>query len=135
MYYSLYDFELYSNFTFFLNDPVNGDQIRQKEDRQIFGIKTEWNQITNFDNSELLLQIGAGIRYDDINNNELSRTMNRKTTLSQIQFGDVDESNIFAYANVEYDFIPPIKMTPVLLPFQALISTLYTVQIVTSNFS
>jgi len=103
IYYSLYDFELYSNFTFFLNDPVNGDQIRQVEDRQIFGVNTEWNHISNYDNSELLLQIGAGIRYDDIDDNELSRTMNRKTTLSQIQFGDVDESNLFAYANVEYE--------------------------------
>jgi len=103
IYYSLYDFELYSNFTFFLNDPVNGDQIRQVEDRQIFGVNTEWNHISNYDNSELLLQIGAGIRYDDIDDNELSRTMNRKTTLSQIQFGDVDESNLFVYANVEYE--------------------------------
>jgi len=102
-YYSLYDFELYSNFTFFLNDPINGDQIRQKEDRQIFGIDTEWNRITNFDNSELLFQVGMGVRYDDINGNELSRTLNRKTTLTQIQFGDVDESNIFAYLNAEYE--------------------------------
>ena len=29
---SRYDFELFSNFTFFLNDPVNGDQIRQFEE-------------------------------------------------------------------------------------------------------
>ena len=34
-YISTYDFELYSNFTFFLNDPANGDQIRQKEKRSI----------------------------------------------------------------------------------------------------
>jgi outer membrane receptor protein involved in Fe transport len=33
VYLSHYDFELYSNFTFFLEDPVNGDQIRQKENR------------------------------------------------------------------------------------------------------
>jgi len=103
LYYSLYDFELYSNFTFFLNDPINGDQIRQKEDRQIFGLHTEWNRITNFDNTELLFQVGMGVRYDDINGNELSRTLNRKTTLTQIQFGDVDESNIFAYLNAEYE--------------------------------
>jgi len=30
-FYSHYAFELYSNFTFFLEDPVNGDQIKQKE--------------------------------------------------------------------------------------------------------
>ncbi len=37
LYISRYQFELYSNFTFFLNDPENGDQIRQKEDRRLFG--------------------------------------------------------------------------------------------------
>ena len=31
IFYSKYQFELYSNFTFFLNDPINGDQIRQKK--------------------------------------------------------------------------------------------------------
>jgi hypothetical protein len=35
-FYSKYDFELYSNFTFFLEDPINGDQIRQKENRSIW---------------------------------------------------------------------------------------------------
>ena len=30
LYYSDYHFDLHTNFTFYLNDPVNGDQIRQK---------------------------------------------------------------------------------------------------------
>ncbi|WP_246139094.1 hypothetical protein [Gelidibacter salicanalis] len=37
VFYSRYAFELYSNFTFFLEDPINGDQIKQKEVRDIFG--------------------------------------------------------------------------------------------------
>ena len=44
LYYSAYDFELYSNFTFFLNDPENGDQIRQKENRQILGVRSEYHR-------------------------------------------------------------------------------------------
>jgi len=36
-FYSYYDFRLFSNFTFFLNDPINGDQIRQEEQRSIYG--------------------------------------------------------------------------------------------------
>ena len=36
-----YDFNLYSNFTFYLNDPVNGDQINQKESRMIYGYKNK----------------------------------------------------------------------------------------------
>jgi hypothetical protein len=43
-FYSKYDFELYSNFTFFLEDPINGDQIRQKENRSIYGMNAELNK-------------------------------------------------------------------------------------------
>lgn len=42
VYFSQYNFNLVSNFTFFLNDPVNGDQITQSENRQIFGSKNSY---------------------------------------------------------------------------------------------
>jgi hypothetical protein len=38
-----YGFTLYSNFTFYLNDPVNGDQIRQNESRIIYGYKSSYS--------------------------------------------------------------------------------------------
>ena len=41
VFYSNYNFELYSNFTFFLDDATNGDQIKQFENRDIFGINTQ----------------------------------------------------------------------------------------------
>lgn len=49
VYWSAYDFELYSNFTFLLEDPINGDQIRQKEDRTIFGLNSEYQKAFSFD--------------------------------------------------------------------------------------
>ena len=103
LFYSFYDFELYSNFTFFLNDPVNADQIRQKEKRQIFGFESSWNRSSYVKNVSLLTQLGIGLRSDDIDGNELSRTRNRKTTLSNIQLGDVDEKNLYAFARTEID--------------------------------
>ena len=42
IYYSHYNFELYSNFTFFLRDTVNGDQIRQKESRDLYGMDIQY---------------------------------------------------------------------------------------------
>ena len=36
-YYVRNNFRLYSNFTFFERDPINGDEIRQSENRNIFG--------------------------------------------------------------------------------------------------
>ena len=103
LYYSIYDFELYSNFTFFLEDPINGDQIRQKENRQIFGFESEWNHSLFINNTAALLQVGLGLRYDQIDGNELSFTKNRRTSLRRVQLGDVDEANVYGYANAEFD--------------------------------
>ncbi len=104
IYYSLYDFELYSNFTFFLEDPVNGDQIRQKENRQIFGAKSEWNQSLNIGNANGFLQVSLGLRNDKSHENELSHTLNRKSTLDFNQLGNINETNLFGYAISKFDF-------------------------------
>lgn len=57
-FYSHYAFELYSNFTFFLEDPVNGDQIKQKEDRTIFGVNAAITHTTDLGGIELNLSSG-----------------------------------------------------------------------------
>ena len=101
-YYSNYAFELYSNFTFYLNDPVNGDQIRQKEDRNIYGFNTNYNTSIDLLKGELDFKGGIGFRYDDINDNELSHTLQRKVTLSTSKLNDINQLNGFAFANVEY---------------------------------
>ncbi|OJJ16083.1 TonB-dependent receptor [marine bacterium AO1-C] len=99
VYFINYNFELYSNFTFFLNDPVNGDQIRQKENRNIFGYQTNYYLESALAGKTLQHHFGAGIRRDDVQNNELSRTLGRSTTLSNIALGNVLETNIFAFIN------------------------------------
>lgn len=101
VFFSQYDFELFSNFTFFLEDPVNGDQIRQSESRQIVGASSEWNKFLHHD---IALRIGGGFRNDRVTDVGLARTLNRKTTLQDIQLGDVDETNLYTYASVEFEF-------------------------------
>jgi len=103
IYYSHYDFELYSNFTFFLEDSENGDQIRQKEDRHIFGYNTAYDIESSLADRPFYTEIGAGIRFDDSNENELSRTKNRTTVLERMAYGDVDETNINAYVDATWE--------------------------------
>ncbi|WP_431106716.1 TonB-dependent receptor [Winogradskyella poriferorum] len=103
-YYSQYAFELYSNFTFFLEDPVNGDQIKQKEDRQIFGANAALNFTTFLGSIELNLTSGFGLRHDIIDDVELSRTLNRTTILENIQLGDINQTNIDAFVKVDFEF-------------------------------
>lgn len=100
-FYSKYDFELYSNFTFFLNDPINGDQIRQKENRSIMGFESQLNQHFVVNSAKINLQGAVGLRNDLVDNNELSNTLNRSTTITQIQLGDIHETNTYGFLTAE----------------------------------
>ncbi len=97
LYFIRYDFELYSNFTFFLNDPVNGDQIRQKEGRNIFGYQGSYLREGVVMGKRLLSRAGAGVRYDEVQNSELSRTRGRRFTTAPVSFGDIDQTNAYAF--------------------------------------
>ena len=103
-FYSKYEFELYSNFTFFLEDPINGDQIKQKENRSIYGMNTELNRKVKNNNWDVQFQLGLGFRADATVDTELSHTLNRSTTLERIKLGDIDETNVFTYLNSEIKF-------------------------------
>ncbi|MBD0833144.1 TonB-dependent receptor plug domain-containing protein [Aestuariibaculum sp. TT11] len=103
-FYSHYGFELYSNFTFFLEDPVNGDQIKQQEDRHIFGLNTTLTNEVFLGDVELKMTSGMSLRHDIVNDIELSHTLNRKTTLESIQLGDLNQTNFGAFSSAQLDF-------------------------------
>ncbi len=103
VYFSQYDFELYSNFTFFLEDPVNGDQIRQVENRNIFGAESELSYETDLGGNDLELQVAVGFRNDNNQDVELSHTVNRDSTLELLSLGDIQERNIYSYINADLE--------------------------------
>ncbi len=111
VFYSKYNFELFSNFTFFLEDPVNGDQIRQFENRDIFGANAQIISNKLFGDVEAKFTKGAGLRYDIINDIELSHTKNRQEVIDRIQLGDVRQTNMYAFFNSEFE-IGKFKISP-----------------------
>ncbi|HMQ46057.1 MAG TPA: TonB-dependent receptor plug domain-containing protein [Saprospiraceae bacterium] len=133
-YFSKYDFELFSNFTFFLEDPVNGDQIKQKENRNIIGMESVLHERLRVGFAESVhLQAGLGLRYDEVLNNELSRTLNRRTTLSHLALGDVFETNAYAFLNLDVDFgnwliNPAIRLDYFNFDYVDQLQTLYNTQ-------
>ncbi|PXV66321.1 outer membrane receptor protein involved in Fe transport [Dysgonomonas alginatilytica] len=129
-FYSKYKFELYSNFTFFLEDPINGDQIRQKESRDIFGLNTEWGKTLDLGDVRTSIQGGVGFRADAIKGSELSRTKERYITLSHVMLGDIDQSNIFAYANAQFELgkltiAPALRIDQFQFNYQDRLDTVY----------
>ncbi|WP_282051273.1 TonB-dependent receptor [Maribacter aquivivus] len=129
---SKYDFELFSNFTFFLEDPINGDQIRQYEDRTIMGAETVFEQIdiTVGSDDRFKYAAGIGFRNDNVDDVTLEHTLNRKTSLEQYAFGDVDETNIYGFLNGEYKtgnwtFNPSVRLDYFNFEYENKLSTVY----------
>ncbi|NQX86347.1 MAG: TonB-dependent receptor plug domain-containing protein [Flavobacteriaceae bacterium] len=113
LFYTKYAFKLFSNFTFFLEDPINGDQIKQQEDRDIFGFNSQFVKQTAISDVDMKIVAGIGLRNDKVNNVELSHTLNRKETLAHIQLGDVNQTNYYAFLNTDFEF-GKLKISPAL---------------------
>ena len=60
-------FDLYSNFTFFLNDPVNGDAIQQHDSRVQEGANLQYLRPTRFFGVQGLFTAGANYHDNQIN--------------------------------------------------------------------
>jgi outer membrane cobalamin receptor len=98
-YYSNYYFDLHTNFTFYLNDPVNGDQIRQREARNLFGYNGSYHHQSTIGSSQVNSEIGVNVRQDITTNSELSHTVDRYKILNRIMFGNIAETDAAIYMN------------------------------------
>ena len=61
-----YDLQLWSNFTYFLDDPVNGDQFEQVDDRMTYGGQISYQQFGEFNGMKTVNLFGVQTRIDDI---------------------------------------------------------------------
>ncbi len=130
---SQYDFELFSNFTFFLEDPINGDQIKQKENRTIYGFNSEYQKTFSTNTLEGSWQAGISLRNDQSKENELSHTLNRNETLEYIQLGDINETNFGAYLGTtlnvnKWTFNPSLRLDYFNFQYNDALLTQYSTQ-------
>lgn len=111
---SYYRFNLYSNFTFFLKDSVNGDQINQRENRLLGGTNSEYSQSFDWGKTNWQVKGGIGFRYDQVNDLALYHTVSRQR-IGTFALGDVNESSLYGYAsaNIEWGkwmFNPAVRV-------------------------
>lgn len=108
VFYSRYDFELFSNFTFFLNDSINGDQIHQADNRNILGYNSSLNFKNQLFGRKLNTTLGAGLRYDNANiqlNNSAKQEI-----LSTVVAGKLNQVNGSVYAETDYQVTKKLKL-------------------------
>ena len=61
-----YRLDLFSNFTYFLDDPVRGDQIEQFDNRWVLGATPSWVFTDKWDGRAVSHKFGADVRRDNI---------------------------------------------------------------------
>ena len=110
IYYSNYQFDLHTNFTFFLIDSINGDQIRQRESRNLFGYNGSYHRTSHIGTVQIISEMGMGVRWDLIKNIELSHTKDRYILLNRLAFGDISELNASGYLSETIQFSSRFSM-------------------------
>ena len=100
-YFVNYYFNLYSNFSFFLNDPVRGDGINQTDQRNIFGYSGTYQKDYFISDKTLHTTFGIGTR-NDLTNISLKRA-EKRTVLDTIVSGKVYQQNTNSYLDFTLD--------------------------------
>lgn len=98
-YVQYYDWKMSSNPTFYLDDPINGDQILQHDRRVTLGGRLERN--TTALNDRLTVRTGAETRYDDIPSVGVNHTAANQT-LAVISNNAIKEFSLSPYVTAEY---------------------------------
>lgn len=91
-----YELNLWSNFTYFLDDETNGDQFEQVDDRQIFGGQVNYKLRDDLAGNEMNNRLGLDWRVDDIAEVGLYQTRTRRR-LGVTRSDEIKESSVGIY--------------------------------------
>jgi hypothetical protein len=98
VYYSWYNFSHRYNDTFFAEDSINGDRLRQQESRNLFGYNGKLINHAYFkNNTDLTSTFGLGLQFNQIHNSELSHIDDHFNILEYLQLGNVIENTFNSY--------------------------------------
>ena len=95
-----YKFDLYTNFTFFLNDPVNGDGFQQSDRRVIYGGDTGWRQ--SFDLFGIPSAVTAGVQARVDNAHVRLGTQFKRSPLGTTTDTDILEASYAPFLKTEF---------------------------------
>jgi TonB dependent receptor/TonB-dependent Receptor Plug Domain len=91
-----YKLDLWSTFTYYLKDPVNGDQMLQHDDRVVYGLKASKTWYTSLWGTPSSNLLGFQARMDDIRDVGIDATDQRRYLYTEQDAG-VLESNAALY--------------------------------------
>jgi hypothetical protein len=104
----VYRLNLFSNFTYFLDDPVNGDQFRQIDRRFVAGLNAARRWVALWWGRRVENSVGLQLRNDDIPQSGLDHTVQRRVL--QVRIDDrIEEAAAGAYAANQVQWTPWLR--------------------------
>lgn len=99
-----YYLSLFSNFTFSLNDPINGDGFEQTDRRWLTGSDIGYRQSFRLLDQEGILTAGLQTRFDKIR--VRLGTQQKRSSLALTQESDIFEASYSPYLKLDLQFLP-----------------------------
>jgi len=103
-----YRMNLFSNFTYFLDDPVDGDQFEQADRRWVSGGRVAHRRLMTWGGRTVETSIGAELRHDAIGTVGLFRTQNRQR-LSVTRQDEVGQTSVGLHGDAEIQWAPRVR--------------------------
>lgn len=94
--------ELFSNFTYFLDDPINGDEFEQVDKRQVIGGELIKHFTSHFSDNHFHHRLGFQYRFDDIDTVGLYKTVQRQR-ISTVREDSVDQYSMSLFWDGDFD--------------------------------
>jgi hypothetical protein len=101
---------LFSNFTYFLDDPVNGDQFEQAEKRIATGGRATYRQLGHLFGRHVESSAGLQVRHDALSPVGLYRTIGGQRT-SATREDEVGQTMTGLFAQSEIEWTPKFRTT------------------------
>jgi hypothetical protein len=106
-----YGVQLFNNFTYFLNDPVNGDQFEQYERRWTTGAKVTHSRLGHIGRYRTETRFGGNMRYDAVGGPLALYLTAHNERLTTIRADDVDELSTGVFGQTEIEWSRVLRTT------------------------
>ncbi len=110
LYASSYYMSLINNPTYLLNDPVNGDEFEQEDERRLFGVSLRNEAEIELLGVPVRRTIGTDVRYDDVTELNLFNTMSRRR-IGTIREDEAEEFSIGVFGELQFLLSDALRAT------------------------